>query len=194
MTTQTKEKVDPLCTTVGADKNRRVLLLNASEEIIGFISWQRAATLYFTGKAAKPYNYEHFYTIKGVNSEYTIPAAIMLAEYVRMPMRKAFVTKKNVLRRDKYMCQYCGKTLTASSGTIDHVMPQSRNGGNEWTNLVSACYACNCKKGNRTPKEASMKLHKEPKAPEMDLIHLRAMDADKNPIWDRWIRVSSDLD
>jgi 5-methylcytosine-specific restriction endonuclease McrA len=42
--------------------------------------------------------------------------------------------------------------------SIDHVMPRSRGGGHEWTNLAAACRRCNLTKRDRTPEEAGMRL------------------------------------
>ncbi len=192
MTTK-REKEDPFSTNPVRLGDRRVLLLNASEEPLGLIPWQRAASLFVSGKAAKPYNYDHHYEIATTRGDtFRLPAAVMLVEYVRVPQRKAHVTKANVLRRDRYVCQYCGTNVSKSSGTIDHILPQSRGGKNTWTNLTTSCYKCNCKKGNRTPKEAGMKLASEPKAPEIDVVRLRAVDHQENAIWDRWFALEKE--
>lgn len=45
------------------------------------------------------------------------------------------------------ICTYCGKRLTKKNATIDHIVPQSRNGNNDKSNLVSACLLCNSLKG-----------------------------------------------
>lgn len=40
--------------------------------------------------------------------------------------------------------------------TVDHMLPVSRGGSNDFTNLVIACFACNHRKRDRTPEEAGM--------------------------------------
>jgi 5-methylcytosine-specific restriction endonuclease McrA len=65
--------------------------------------------------------------------------------------------------RDKYTCQYCLKSPPAVDLTLDHVVPRSRHGESTWENLVACCHACNNRKGNRTPEEAGMKLHRAPR-------------------------------
>lgn len=72
------------------------------------------------------------------------------------------VNRREVLRRDKQSCQYCGST---KSLTLDHVMPRSRGGKHSWDNVVTACSRCNALKGDRTPAEAKMPLYTQPKAP-----------------------------
>lgn len=47
-------------------------------------------------------------------------------------------------------CHYCGKP---KSNTVDHVVPLSRGGTNEITNLVPACGRCNSRKGNKLISE-----------------------------------------
>ena len=49
--------------------------------------------------------------------------------------------------------------------TIDHVVPRAQGGESTWDNCVLACVACNKAKADRTPKQAGMKLRKEPVRP-----------------------------
>ena len=51
--------------------------------------------------------------------------------------------------------------------TLDHVIPKSRGGGNEWTNLATSCFKCNLRKGNRTPDEAKMVMKQKPYVPTL---------------------------
>ena len=72
------------------------------------------------------------------------------------------VSRKEVLRRDRYTCQYCG---SGKQLTLDHVIPRSKGGQHTWTNVVTACSACNSRKGSRLPQEANMIPQNKPKAP-----------------------------
>lgn len=72
------------------------------------------------------------------------------------------VTRREVLRRDRHACQYCGSTRQL---TLDHVIPRSKGGLHTWDNVVTACAHCNGRKGDRLPHEAGMTLAKKPKAP-----------------------------
>jgi 5-methylcytosine-specific restriction endonuclease McrA len=72
------------------------------------------------------------------------------------------VNRKEVLRRDKHTCQYCGSTKQL---TLDHVLPRSKGGKHSWDNVVIACERCNSLKGDRTPIQAGMTLRTKPKAP-----------------------------
>jgi 5-methylcytosine-specific restriction endonuclease McrA len=78
------------------------------------------------------------------------------------------VSRREVLRRDKHTCQYCGATKKL---TIDHVIPRSRGGTHTWDNVVIACEKCNSIKGNRTPQEADMPLRSKPQIPQHPAVH-----------------------
>jgi len=64
--------------------------------------------------------------------------------------------------RDRNTCQYCHAALAPRSLTLDHVVPRSRCGASTWENLVACCFACNNRKGDRTPEEAGMPLIRKP--------------------------------
>ena len=68
-----------------------------------------------------------------------------------------------ILERDRLRCRYCGRV--GVNLAIDHVLPISRGGGAEASNLVAACKSCNSRKKDRTPQEAGMKLLEIGEAP-----------------------------
>ena len=68
------------------------------------------------------------------------------------------VTKSKLLRRDRHTCAYCANVFNERDLQCEHVMPESRGGPWTWTNLVSACAACNNRKAARTPEEAGQTL------------------------------------
>jgi 5-methylcytosine-specific restriction endonuclease McrA len=77
------------------------------------------------------------------------------------------VTRREVLRRDKHTCQYCGSTKHL---TLDHVIPVSKGGKDTWDNIVTACERCNNRKGDRTPQQTGMVLRTTPKAPVHPIV------------------------
>ena len=105
-------------------------------------------------------------TIHTVRQRLRVPEVIVLKKYSDKKHREIKLTRKNVLLRDRYECQYCGKSITLNSGTVDHVFPKSRGGANSWENFVAACFPCNVKKKNRTPQEAGMILRTVPARPK----------------------------
>ena len=166
---------------------KQVLLLNASEEALAIISWQRAVTMLCSGKAYEPYNFEETYPIKTPNGVFKLPTAIILHQFVIVPFKRVQPTRKNVLQRDRYACQYCGKVLTLSTCTLDHVIPQCKHGATDWRNLVASCKKCNSKKGDCTPEQASMGLRVKPFVPTRNFLMMNAIDKSMNGSWKRWM-------
>ena len=122
---------------------------------------QRSVKLLFLEKAELLHD-DPEKVIRTVNDEYSYPSVIRLRRYINLPYAKIVLSRRNIMKRDRHTCQYCG---TKSDLTLDHVLPRSRGGADSWENLVTACNQCNVKKGNRTPDEASMPLDIEPYRP-----------------------------
>jgi len=62
-----------------------------------------------------------------------------------MTKRKA-ISKKlrfEVFKRDKFQCQYCGKSAPDVILNIDHINPVAKGGNNEILNLITSCFDCN---------------------------------------------------
>ncbi len=59
--------------------------------------------------------------------------------------------------RDRGLCFYCLRRLTARLRCLDHVVPLVRRGSNSYRNLVSSCAECNSQKGE-TPAEGFLRL------------------------------------
>jgi 5-methylcytosine-specific restriction endonuclease McrA len=141
--------------------HRPVLVLNASYEPINVCAARRALVLVLKGVAAAE---EHSAgLLRSARREIPVPSVIRLLEYRRMPHQTRALSRKNILMRDRYTCQYCHRTLNSSELTLDHVIPRSRRGETSWENLVACCHPCNNRKGNRTPEEAGMPLMRPPK-------------------------------
>ena len=137
----------------------QVLVLNASYEPLNITTWRRATVLMLKGKAE---SLEEDSTHK-IREDILLPTVIRLRQFVRVPFRELPLTRRNVLLRDNNSRQYCGSSKDKLS--IDHVIPRSRGGGDNWENVVTACLACNVIKGNRTPLEANMPLDRIPRRP-----------------------------
>lgn len=75
----------------------------------------------------------------------TLRARIMSESWNRRPGRtSSWITKNRrhaIYRRDGYACVYC--TSPHRGLSLDHLRPRCKGGGNESTNLVTACGACN---------------------------------------------------
>ena len=141
----------------------RVLVLNASYEPINVCTMRRATVLVL--KARAEVLEERAGAIHSERLTMQKPCVIRLRRYVRIPrdVHRRKITRKAVLARDSWTCQYCGHQATGL--TVDHVIPRSRGGLSEWDNIVAACAPCNRRKGNRTPHEARMHPANRPKPP-----------------------------
>lgn len=170
-------------------QERQVLLLNASEEILKVIDWQRAIALLMTGKAISPIVNMEEYHIQSVDKTYKLPKVLMLSQYINIPYKENIPSRRNVFIRDKWKCQYCGKTSRDNAKmTIDHIIPRSRGGDSSWTNLVAACSRCNSVKGNNTPKECGMKLYKKPQKPTNFQMHVSRISSNMLESWHPWLK------
>jgi 5-methylcytosine-specific restriction endonuclease McrA len=103
------------------------------------------------------------------------PAIIRLVRFVHVPRKfRRQVTNTFLFARDHYTCQYCSRPQVALRTreclTRDHLVPMSRGGANQWTNVVTACSSCNTRKGNRLPDECGMHPASVPVEPHF--VHL----------------------
>ena len=58
--------------------------------------------------------------------------------------------------------RYCNTPYTRHNLTLDHVVPISKGGRTNWTNIVVACGPCNVRKGDKM----HMRPLREPRAPD----------------------------
>jgi len=150
------------------------LALNASFEPLTMVPMRRALRLVLDGKA----EIIEADTGRFVHSERLTmprPAVIRLVRFIHVPRRfRRQVTNTFLFARDRYRCQYCGRTAAElrqrESLTRDHLIPMSRGGTNDWTNVVTACSPCNTRKGNRMPEEIGMHPLSAPVEPHF--VHL----------------------
>ncbi|XP_028761225.1 uncharacterized protein LOC114719840 isoform X1 [Neltuma alba] len=142
----------------------RGLVLDVSYRPVNVVGWKRAICLEFMEKADVLEYYDQ--TVNSPSGSFYIPAVLRvpyLLQVVKRRIIKSNLSRKNILFRDNYTCQYCS---SYENLTIDHVIPTALGGEWKWENLVTACVKCNSKKGHRTLEEAKMKLLKAPKAPK----------------------------
>ena len=103
--------------------------------------------------------------VQAVTQRIRIPEVVTLTGYDRLPSAAVTFSRRNVFKRDRYTCQYCGKQPGTDELTIDHVLPRAQGGESSWTNCVLACLPCNKRKDDRTPEQARMRLRKAPARP-----------------------------
>lgn len=156
-----------------------VLVLNANFEPLNVCNTRRAIGLMMTGKASLVLNGRG--EIKTVSRSFPRPSIIRLERMVKRPRPRVKLTKREVLRRDDYTCQYCGQKTTHL--TIDHVIPRHLGGTHDWSNLVAACPSCNHRKGGRTLEQAQMRLLRQPSEPPSSAYYLLSRHLGENEDW-----------
>ncbi len=144
----------------------RVLSLDSSGRILDWISWQSAVCLYVRDAVSWTLG-EPCLTVHGglsrlSGSQSLIHLHPIVASRSRAKSQSSdpapALTNQALFSRDRHLCLYCGQQYLRADLTRDHVLPLSRGGRDVWENVVSACLACNVRKGNRTPQQAGMPL------------------------------------
>lgn len=148
----------------------KTLLLNSNYQILAFITERRAIKLVIKGKAEVISNWIGR-KITSSGGYIFHPATIKMKYHISLQPTKLVFSRKLVMRRDAYMCAYCGAKCKQEHLTIDHVLPKSLGGTNSFANCVTACLSCNRTKGNRTPEQAGMMLKITPGTPTKYLCH-----------------------
>jgi len=106
------------------------------------------------------------HAVHTVRGAIRVPTVIVAVNFAKVPKKRPKLCAKTIRQRDRNRCQYTGKLLRPDEGSLDHVLPRSRGGKDEWGNLVWASKAVNARKGNRLPHEAGLKLLRVPCAPK----------------------------
>jgi 5-methylcytosine-specific restriction endonuclease McrA len=160
--------------------NAPVLLLNRHYAPVSVTTARRGMVLLFGGSAVAldedgaAHDFTRWRTLPVretddrvpiVGGQLRVPRVLHLLRYDRAPRFGVRLTRRNLLLRDAYRCQYCGEEPGVRELNVDHVMPRSRGGRDTWDNLVISCRGCNLRKGKRTPDEAGMLLLRKPVKP-----------------------------
>jgi 5-methylcytosine-specific restriction endonuclease McrA len=155
----------------------KVLALSHTYEPLGVINWERAITLVFSGKAQTLAEYER--EVRSPTHSMRVPSVVVFRNNRRMRVKSVRFSRNNVWIRDEGRCQYCGQAVSAKDFTLDHVTPKTRGGGTTWTNVVTCCYDCNQRKGDKTPATAGMRLLRQPSKP-LSLPYIYEVDCYKD--------------
>jgi len=170
--------------------NTNVLILNKLWQVIDICSVKRALCLLYLkhaqvvlkkGGSFYTFGFEDWRDfsqnstedgdiIRTISYKLKIPRVILLLIYEKIPPREVKFTRKNIYRRDKNTCQYCGRRCKSQDLNLDHIVPLSRGGKDTWENVVCSCVSCNLRKGNKTLAEVGMKLIRKPRKPRWNTL------------------------
>jgi 5-methylcytosine-specific restriction endonuclease McrA len=170
-----------------------VLVLNRNYQPVRVTTARHAFTMMYLGRAhALSDGYESLdfaawlLTAPTANDEVVgtpsgfvrVPRLLHLLYYNRVPQVPVRLSRRNVLLRDDYRCQYCSKRPHPRDLNLDHVVPRSRGGRSTWENLVTSCRGCNLRKGRHLPAECGMTPLREPFKPAWNLA-ARLLSSDR---------------
>ena len=166
---------------VAAILERPTLVLNRNWQAVGVATVAKSLTKVWNGAARvvapadyQQYGWEEWAMLTPADDEpfiqtrrfrLRVPEVVTLTRFDRLPTNSVTFSRRNVFKRDKFTCQYCGAQPGSEELTIDHVVPRAQGGTSIWTNCVLACIDCNAKKADRTPDQAKMPLRNEPVKP-----------------------------
>jgi len=156
-----------------------VLVLNANFEPINVCNMHRALGLMLTDKATLLLDGRG--TVRTATTTFPRPSVIRLQKMIHRPRPSVRLARREILRRDGYTCQYCGRQMAEL--TIDHVFPRHMGGSHTWLNVVAACPACNHRKGGRRIEEAGMHLLHIPVEPPASAEYIFAHHLHENRDW-----------
>ena len=161
-----------------------VLVLNRNFYAIHITPWQRALSLVYLDHARvvdeeyRTYNFDDWRELSQMmrtpssgfvttpSFRIAIPEVIALRGYDKLPVGDVKFTRRNIYEHYSFRCCYCGGKFTTHELNLEHVMPRSRGGKTDWTNIVTSCIPCNLRKADRLPTEAGMKLLIHPTKPK----------------------------
>lgn len=152
-----------------------ILRLDSNGQPVKWIPWQEAVCIYARRRVAWTAG-EHNFHLRGGLSRHTGERSIIQINSIiavkgeykrRYRYNTPPLTNRELFRRDKHTCLYCGREWRDSMLTRDHILPISRGGRDHWRNVVTACKRCNTRKGSLTPDEAHMPLLAIPYVPNL---------------------------
>jgi hypothetical protein len=160
-----------------------VLVLNATYEPLGIVSVRRAVLLLLKEKGRTGGTAEAW--LHSSRVALPVPAVAAWPTIFRIHFSLPGFSAHSHGPRPLYL-PVLWRTAGRARLTLDHVVPRSHGGETRWDNVVTACGPCNRRKGNRTPAEAAMTLHCQPRRPRY--IALTLLEGTGAPeVWNKYM-------
>jgi len=165
------------------------LVLDSNWMPQSFCSWNTAIKLYWEDRANIVKEDESGKLLHSPSFEMGMPRVIQVKNAWTKKRRMSVpCSRRNLYMRDEGTCQYCGKHVSTEEFQIEHITPRCQGGTTHWMNVVCSCLRCNKNKAGNTPKQAGMKLIREPFVPKVDdprfnfKLHIKSI----RPEWSDW--------
>jgi 5-methylcytosine-specific restriction endonuclease McrA len=161
----------------------QTLLLTPWMQPHHIVCWQDAICKLVEGEIEVIESYEE--TVSSPSVTFNIPCVARIKTPIPANKKGVKFSRVNVLTRDKFTCQYCGNKFARRQLNYDHVVPRCQGGKTVWQNVVTACIACNSRKGGRTPEQARMRLLQNPVRPSFLPLQMPTMPTMQIP--ESWV-------
>ena len=122
--------------------NNTCLILNQNYEPLSITNIRRAICLIYLGKAEVIEAYS--FDVRTICSSYVAPSILRLLYFIHIKRQDLPLSRRNVLKRDEYTCQYCGAQYSPDHAPL-HVHRRvfgSQGGDYHQRNAVTCCFIC----------------------------------------------------
>ena len=167
---------------MGNVNTHKTLILNSTFQPLSLATPQRALALLFSKKINVLK--ESDIKLRSVGQSVAIPKVAVLTYFVKAPYaRRVALNRENIFIRDSYACQYCSN----DAESIDHIIPKSKGGSHEWSNVVACCKKCNLLKADKLLNKTSLNLKVTPKMPEGNFWIKTIIGNNPDPDWKEYL-------
>ena len=163
-------------------RSHRTLILNSTYQPLSVVPFNRAISLLINKKINSINDSEIIF--KSENERIALPNVALLNYFVNAPYsRRVALNKENIFIRDFYTCQYCGK----SAESVDHIIPRSKGGLHEWSNVVACCKKCNLIKADKLLHQTHLNLKNPPSNPKDNFWIKTIVGSNPDPSWEEYL-------
>lgn len=169
--------------------SQEVLVLNSDYEPLNICNMRRAMSLVLLGKVDVLHHNSK--TLHSISMQYLTPSVVRLKTHVRRPHPQLKLSRRSILARDNYTCQYCGHQ--GGDLTVDHVIPKKLGGPSTWENLVCCCKKCNAKKSDKSLAQFGYPLMRTPQKPKYVpfISYTKFVNSTRNEVWRDYLPIFS---
>ena len=162
--------------------SHRTLILNSTFQPLSVVSFKRAISLMHNKKINAIKNYEII--LRSEKEEFFVPKVGILTYFVKATFaRRVALNRENIFIRDFFSCQYCGK----SAESVDHIVPRSKGGLHEWSNVVACCKKCNLIKADKLLHQTHLNLKNLPSNPKGNFWIKTIVGSNPDPSWKEYL-------